>query len=137
MTAGLRLLSVSEAGTVQFPMVKHAVEIGWTPLTPDAAKAMRGGDAGMLLRDTLAAKLHQFNAWLKPDSIRSIIETLDALPPTIEGNRDMLAWMRGERSWYDEDEKRQRPVKVIDFENSAANDYHVSWEWVLKPRGGR
>lgn len=127
------MIQISEAGTVQFPMVKHAVEIGWTPLTPDTAKAMRGGEAGLLLRDTLAAKLHQFNAWLKPDSIRSIIETLDAIPPTIEGNRDMLAWMRGERSWYDEDEKRQRPVKVIDFENAGANDYHVSWEWVLKP----
>lgn len=133
-------LSVSEAGTVQFPMVKHAVEIGWTPLTPDAAKAMRGGEAGMLLRDTLAAKLRQFNAWLKPDSIRSIIETLDAIPPTIEGNREMLAWMRRERSWHDEDEKRQRPVKLIAFDNSSANDYHVSWEWVLKPparRGNR
>lgn len=127
------MIRITEAGTVQFPMVKHAVEIGWTPLTPEDAKARRGGDSGMLLRETLAEKLHKFNPWLKPDSIRSIIETLDAIPPTIEGNRDMLAWMRGERSWYDEDEKRQRPVTVIDFEDIEANDYHVTWEWVLKP----
>ena len=33
-------LTISEAGTVQFPMVKHAVEIGWTPLTPEAAEAL-------------------------------------------------------------------------------------------------
>lgn len=126
-------LQISEAGTVQFPMVKHAVEIGWTPLTPEDAKAMRGGEAGMLLRDVLAEKLHSFNPWLIKDSIRSIIETLDAIRPTIEGNRDMLAWMRGERSWYDEAEKRQRPVKVIDFDNNQANAFHVTWEWVLKP----
>ena len=49
-------LSITEAGTVQFPMVKHAVEIGWAPLTPEEAKAKRGGEAGMLLRDELAAR---------------------------------------------------------------------------------
>ena len=32
----MSVLLISEAGTVQFPMVKHAVEIGWTPLTPVA-----------------------------------------------------------------------------------------------------
>ena len=25
-------LKIGEAGTVQFPMVKHAAEIGWTPV---------------------------------------------------------------------------------------------------------
>ena len=50
-------LKISEAGTVQFPMVKHAAEIGWTPLTPEVAKQKRGGEAGMLLRDELEAKL--------------------------------------------------------------------------------
>jgi type I restriction enzyme, R subunit len=126
-------LQISEAGTVQFPMVKHAIEIGWQPLTPEDAKTLRGSEAGMLLRDELAQKLRHFNGWLKPDAIRSIIETLDAIPPTIEGNRDMLAWMRGEKSWYDEDEKRQRPVTLIDFDDIDANDFRVTWEWVLKP----
>lgn len=126
-------LAISEAGTVQFPMVKHAVEIGWTPLTPDAARARRGGDANMILRDELAAKLRQFNPWLRADDVRSVIESLEALPATIEGNRQILTWLRGERSWYDEAEKRQRPVKVIDFEQVNDNSFHVTWEWTLKP----
>ena len=128
-------LKISEAGTVQFPMVKHAVEIGWKPLTPDAAKEKRGGDAGMLFRDELAAKLAAFNPWMSAEAIRSVIETLDAIPPTIEGNRDMLAWLRGERQWYDENDKRHRAVKLVDFENTDANSSHVTWEWVLKPVG--
>ena len=126
-------LSISEAGTVQFPMVKHAVEIGWTPIDPDDARQKRGGDSGMLFRDELAAKLAKFNSWLKPDAVRSIIETIDAIPATIEGNRDVLAWLRGERSWYDEEEKRHRHVKLIDFETPSANSFYVSWEWTLKP----
>lgn len=126
-------LAISEAGTVQFPMVKHAVEIGWTPLAPEEAKIRRSGEANMILRDELAARLRQFNPWLSTDSVRAVVESIEALPATIEGNRQMLAWMRGERSWYDEAEKRQRPVKVIDFENIKDNSFHVTWEWTLKP----
>jgi predicted metal-dependent hydrolase len=29
----------------------------------------------------------------------------------------MLSWLRGERQWYDEDEKRHRRVTLIDFEH--------------------
>jgi type I restriction enzyme R subunit len=126
-------LSISEAGTVQFPMVKHAVEIGWTPIDPDEARQKRGDDSSMLFRDELAAKLAQFNSWLKPDAVRSIIETIDAIPATIEGNRDVLAWLRGERSWYDEEEKRHRHVALIRFESPSGNTFHVTWEWTLKP----
>jgi len=126
-------LKISEAGTVQFPMVRHAAEIGWTPLAPEVARQKRGGEAGMLLRDELEAKLTEFNPWLNADAVRSIIETVDALPATIEGNREMLKWLRGEHGWYDEDEKRHRPVKLLDFETADANAFHVSWEWTLKP----
>ena len=47
----MTVLKIGEAGTVQFPMVKHAAEIGWTPVAPDIAKQKRGGEAVMLLRD--------------------------------------------------------------------------------------
>lgn len=126
-------LVINEAGTVQFPMVKHAAEIGWIPINPDIAKQKRGGEAGMLFRDELADKLAKFNPWLSDDSVRSIIETLDALPPTIEGNRELLSWLRGERGWYDEGEKRHRRVQLIDFGDAANNTFHVTWEWALKP----
>ena len=129
----MSVLSISEAGTVQFPMVKHAVEIGWTPLTPEDARQKRGGDAGMLFRDELAAKLTAFNPWLTKSDVHSIIEKLDAIPATVEGNRDMLAWLRGERQWHDEQEKRHRRVTLIDFDHPNANAFHVTWEWTLKP----
>lgn len=126
-------LKISEAGTVQFPMVKHAVEIGWTSITPEDARTKRGGEAGAFFRDVLEAKLAAFNPWMSADAVRSVVETLDALPATIEGNRELLAWLRGERQWYDEAEKRHRPVTVIDFEHVADNVFHVTWEWKIKP----
>ncbi|MBS0408231.1 MAG: HsdR family type I site-specific deoxyribonuclease [Proteobacteria bacterium] len=126
-------LKISEAGTVQFPMVRHAQEIGWTTLTPDDARAQRGGDAGTFLRDVLEAKLAAFNPWLTADAVRAIVETLDALPASIDGNRELLSWLRGERAWYDEAEKRHRAVTLIDFDHTADNVFHVTWEWKIKP----
>ncbi len=129
----MKELKISEAGSVQFPMVGHAAAIGWTPITPDIARQKRGGEDGMLLRDEVEDALRRFNSWLSDDAIRQIVEKLEAVPATIEGNREMLAWLRGKRSWYDESETRQRPVQLIDFEQPGQNTFHVTWEWKLKP----
>ncbi|MDR1776676.1 MAG: HsdR family type I site-specific deoxyribonuclease [Desulfovibrio sp.] len=126
-------LKINEAVSAQFPMVKHAVGVGWEPLAPETAQTMRGGIEGPFFRDALSAKLLAFNSWLSADDARSIMETMEALPPTIEGNRETLSWLRGERSWYDEGEKRQRRVVLIDFDQPANNVFHVTWEWKIKP----
>ncbi|MBQ9579155.1 MAG: HsdR family type I site-specific deoxyribonuclease [Ottowia sp.] len=126
-------LTISEAGSVQFPMVRHAQEIGWTALTPEKARTMRGGDAGMFFPEVLEDRLAAFNPWLAADAVRAIAQRLEALPASIEGNRELLAWLRGEHKWYDEAEKRSRAVTLIDFEHPAANALHVTWEWKIKP----
>ncbi len=126
-------LNVTEAGSVQFPMVRHAAEVGWTPLSPRNALAMRGGEAGLLFRSEVEGALSRFNPWMTDSAIRSVVENLLALPPTIEGNRRMLAWLRGERQWYDEAEQRHRQVRLVDFDDTSANVLHVTWEWRLKP----
>ena len=126
-------LNITEATTVQFPMVRHAAEIGWTPLSPQDALRKRGGEAGLLFRAELEGALGRFNPWMTDDAIRAIVERLEAISPTIEGNREMLAWLRGERQWYDEAEQRFRPVQFIDFAAPSSNIFHVTWEWKLKP----
>ena len=126
-------LNVTEAGTVQFPMARHAAEIGWTPMSPKDALAMRGGEVGLLFQSEVEGALRRFNPWMTEDAVRSVVENLQALPPTIEGNRQMLAWLRGERQWYDEAEQRHRQVRLIDFDDTSANVLHVTWEWRLKP----
>lgn len=126
-------LKIGEAWTVQFPMVKHAGEIGWTVLTPAEAMALRRSTSNMLFKDVLEDKLHEFNPWLSEDQVRAIVESIEALPATIDGNREVLRWLRGERQWQDENEKRHRPVQVIDFDNPAANAMHVTWEWKIEP----
>ena len=126
-------LSITEAGFVQFPMVRHAAEIGWTPLSPSDALALRNSEAGLLFRSVLEDALRRFNPWMTDDAVRSVVENIQALPATIEGNWQILAWLRGERQWYDEAEQRHRRVRLVDFDEPSANALHVTWEWRLKP----
>ncbi|MYE40256.1 MAG: HsdR family type I site-specific deoxyribonuclease [Chloroflexi bacterium] len=125
--------NISESATVQMPMVRHAAEVGWTPVPPQDALTRRGGTSGLLFREELEAALRRLNPWLTGDGVRGVVERLESLPPTIEGNREILAWLRGERQWYDEDERRHRPVTFIDFENPGANVLQVTWEWAMNP----
>lgn len=126
-------LKINEGRTVQFPMVDHAVEVGWTPLKPEDALTMRAGLAGMFFPSVLEAKLREFNPWLSESAARSIVDRLEAEPATIDGNREILAWLRGERQWYDENEQRHRPVQLVDFEQPTSNALHVTWEWKIEP----
>ena len=54
-------LHITEAGSVQFPMVRHAQGIGWTPVPPKDALDMRGGEAGLLFPSELEGALRRFN----------------------------------------------------------------------------
>ena len=125
--------NITEAATVQFPMVRHAAEIGWMPIAPADATLKRGGVSGLMFRDELESALRKLNAWMTDDAVRSVIENLDALPATIEGNRQVLAWLRGERQWFDDEANRYRRVNLIDYETPSNNSFHVTWEWTLQP----
>ncbi len=126
-------LKIAEGWTVQFPMVKHAAEVGWDVLNPEEAELLRHGTATMLFPELLEDKLVEFNPWLAPGQARSIVESIEALTPTIDGNREVLRWLRGERQAYDESEERDRPVRVVNFDNPDANELQVSWEWRITP----
>ena len=126
-------LHITEASTVQMPMVRHAAEVGWTPVSPQEALARRDGPAGLLFRGELEEALHRLNPWLNDGAAKSVIERLESLPPSIEGNRQMLEWLRGERQWYDDAEQCQKPVQFIDFATPGTNVLEVTWEWTLKP----
>ena len=126
-------LVISEAVTVQFPMVTHATEVGWTPLTPEEAISLRGGTSQMFFAGELEAKLRKFNTWLSESAARAVVDTIEAIPATIDGNREILVWLRGANSWYDEQEQRHRPVQVFDFERPSENSLYVTWEWRIDP----
>lgn len=126
-------LKISEARTAQFPMVAHAHGVGWEVIDPVDAEVLRHGRENMLFTSVLEAKLREYNRWLTLDQARSIVDTIEALPATIEGNWEVLRWMRGEHKWFDENEGLSRAVQLIDFESPEHNTLQVTWEWKIEP----
>lgn len=123
----------NEAGTVQYPLIKYAEEIGWTVVSDADALRMRGGEAGLFFYRELADALLCLNPGIvKPGNVQSIIQRMESVPKTIEGNREILEWLRGNRTVFDEDEKRHCNVTLVDYGNLANNVYHVTYEWTFK-----
>lgn len=120
----------NERLAVQTPLVRYASEIGWTYLPQSAALTERGGESGMLLYDTMRRKLLELNPGiLNPENVGEVVARIEGARATIEGNADVLAWLRRERSVFVPAEKRQRNVTIIDFDHLANNVFHVTEEW--------
>ncbi|MBI3015048.1 MAG: HsdR family type I site-specific deoxyribonuclease [Candidatus Tectomicrobia bacterium] len=120
----------SERATVQDPLISYAVEIGWAYLSPEQALSLRRGESGTLLYQVLRDKLIALNPGVVTmETVDQVISRIENVRNNIEGNAEVLAWLRGERSVYVESEKRQRNVTLIDFEHPAHNVFHVSDEW--------
>jgi type I restriction enzyme R subunit len=122
----------SEAATVQYPLIRHAEEIGWTVVSQDEALRRRGGEAGLFFYKNLEAALLRLNpAVVTSDNVQSIIQRIEALPKTIEGNREMLEWVRGHHAVYVESEKRQRNVTLL-APQALENEFSVTYEWTFR-----
>ncbi|MBX9600044.1 MAG: type I restriction endonuclease subunit R [Bryobacteraceae bacterium] len=120
----------SERATVQSPMVGYVQEIGWTYVSPNQSLTLRRGESGTLFYQTLRDKLISLNPGVVTVSnADEVIARIESVRNNIEGNAEVLAWLRGERSVYVESEKRQRNVVLIDFSHPAENVFQVTDEW--------
>ncbi|MEI7828112.1 MAG: HsdR family type I site-specific deoxyribonuclease, partial [Euryarchaeota archaeon] len=124
---------MGEASSVQKPMLKYASIIGWDYVNRSDASFLRGGDTGVYFTETLQRKLLNLNpSVVDAAQAVEIIRQLNLLKPTIEGNQDSLSWLRGERSVFVPEEKRERNVRLIDFHNPGNNIFQVTDEWRQK-----
>ena len=113
---------MSERTAVQNPLLLYAQGADWDCVRPDDALALRGGDTGLYFDPVLETQLLRLNPGIV-DSGRAaeIVRQLKLLHSTIEGNRDALAWLRGEHSVFVPDENRERNVRLLDFDDPDRN----------------
>ncbi len=124
---------MSERSAVQNPMLKYTEEIGWEYVRPEDALALRSGDTGLYFTGVLEAQLVRLNPGVVDTSrTGDILRRLNLLKPTIEGNREAHSWLRGEQSVFVPEEKRERNIRLIDFDRPENNVYHVTDEWWQK-----
>src|SRR5258708_7696306 len=120
----------AEHSSAQSPLIKYAAEIGWRLLSPSAAVTERGGEGGTLLYKTLERKLLDLNPGVvTEDNIRDVMQRIEGARAGIEGNFEILRWLRGEQAVKLHSERRARNVPAIDFEHLEQNVFHVPAEW--------
>jgi len=120
----------SERFGVQNPLIRYAGEVGWSVISREDALTERGGESGTLFYKTLERKLVELNPGvITAENVDEVIRRIEGVRASIEGNAEILAWLRGERTVYVASEKRHRNVTVVDFEHIAHNVFQVTDEW--------
>ena len=132
----------TEHKSVQARILKYANEIGWTVVSQGDAESRRGFDssaasprekannASRFFTDTLFEKVKEFNSQFK-DSKADLLRLLDMPLPTIQGNRDFLFYLQGEKTFFSKEENREFNLMLIDNENPANNIFEVTEEYYL------
>src|SRR5437773_9526634 len=120
----------TESITVQNPLIRYAGEIGWEIVPQAEAVGLRKGEGGMFFYNLLEETLLKLNPGIiTPENVDDVIRRLEGVRNSIEGNAEILGWLRGERSVHVKSEKRQRQVRLIDYDNIDQNVFQVSPEW--------
>ena len=120
---------MSERKIVQEPLIKYVKQIGWTYLNRDEAVALRQGEAGLFFYNILKEKLMNLNKGIiNNEKANEIIKRLGNIKSSIEGNQEILQYLKGEKSIYYERDKRELNIRFIDFGN-INNQFHVTDEW--------
>jgi type I site-specific deoxyribonuclease, HsdR family len=124
------MTSFAERTSVQSPLVRYSSDIGWRNLSRHAALTERGGESGTLLYKTLERKLLDLNPGVvTTENVREVIERIESARVGIEGNFEILRWLRGEQTVKVASEKRTRNVTLVDFEHIENNVFNVTEEW--------
>jgi type I restriction enzyme R subunit len=120
----------NESGSVQNPLIQYATEVGWELVAPAEAVKLRRGEAGTMFYALLEETLLKLNPGIvTTENVGEIVRRIEGVRNSIEGNAEILAWLRGERSVYVASEKRQRNVRLIDYEKLNQNTFQVTGEW--------
>lgn len=122
----------SERSTVQEPLIGYAVAVGWSRLSESDALSQRQGASGLLLYGVLREKLLELNPGIvTPENVDGIVQRIEGARSSIEGNAEIMAWVRGQRTVFVEAEKRARNVTVVEFDPDRLdrNRFHVTDEW--------
>jgi len=122
----------SEQAVVQSPLLRYATEAGWTYLPPEEARRLRRGEDSPLLWEVFIPQVQALNPGTV-DLLRAeeVAKRLLRLPPNIEGNFQAWEFLKGLQTVFVETERRERNLRLLDFENVHRNTFHVSDEFTF------
>lgn len=122
-----------ERATVQNPFLRYATEAGWTYLSPEAALNLRRGITSPVLDAVLIQQLQRLNPGMM-DAQRAAEDTarrIVRVRPNIEGNLDAWEYLKGLKTVFVEEQRRERNLKLLDLNDLSRNIFHVTDEFTF------
>ncbi len=121
----------TEKFSVQEPIIKYCRGVGWNYLNQDDALRFRGGETGLILRQKFSEQILRLNSdFANLETANIVIKRLEeSIGATIEGNLKVWEHLIGKGTVFIPEERRDRDVKLIDFENPERNEFHVTEEF--------
>ncbi len=130
-----------EHKTVQARILGYAEAIGWTLVSREAAERRRGFDPAvppadraknrsLFFDDLLDAKLREFNPRYA-EAEGALLVQFRHLHTDIYGNREFVEHLRNRGKFFDHEEKRERDLVLIDYDDPARNVFEVTEEWAF------
>lgn len=122
----------TESETVQKPLIEYATRIGWNFLPREKALELRDGKTGFLLKDIFMAQIHKLNSgFMNGEIAGSLVSRIERVKPDIEGNLEVWEFLKGLKTVFVPDEKREKNVCLIDSGDIMQNQYHVTDEFTF------
>lgn len=130
-----------EHKTVQARILEYAEAIGWTIVSREEAEQRRGFDPelptaerakgrSLFFDELLDAKVRTFNPRYA-EAEGALLGQFRHLHTDIYGNREFVEHLRNRGKFFDHEEKRERDLILIDYDDPARNVYEVTEEWAF------
>ncbi|OZA31002.1 MAG: restriction endonuclease subunit R [Hydrogenophilales bacterium 17-61-9] len=130
-----------EHKTVQARILGYAEAIGWTLVSreeaeqrrgfdPDVPPAERAKNRSLFFDDLLDAKVREFNPRYA-EAEGALLGQFRHLHTDIYGNREFVDHLRNRGKFFDHEEKRERDLILIDYDDPARNVFEVTEEWAF------
>ena len=139
----------TEHKTVQARILAYAQEIGWKRVSREEAEGRRGlaqepglsspgeetgwktrSPFSLFFDDLLDAKVREFNPrYVEAEG--ALLGQFRHLHTDIYGNREFVDFLRNKGKFCDHEEKRERDLILIDYDDPANNVYEVTEEWAF------
>ena len=84
----------------------------------------------MFFDDLLDAKVREFNPRYA-ESAGALLGQFRHLHTDIHGNREFVEHLRNRGKFFDQEEKRERDLILIDYDDPSRNVYEVTEEWAF------
>jgi type I restriction enzyme R subunit len=97
---------------------------------PDVPPADRARNRSLFFDDLLDAKVREFNPRYA-EAEGALLGQFRHLHTDIYGNREFVEHLRNRGKFFDHEEKRERDLILIDYDDPARNVYEVTEEWAF------